>query len=144
MVNNKTIDLLCSLIRRFEGCKLTPYFCPAGILTCGWGSTGLDVVMGHSWTQEYADMRMRNDAIKFLEGTKALCPTLTDAKLVAIADFAYNLGLGRLRASTLRRVINSNRWELVATELMKWVIGGGKKLPGLIIRRRIEAEFFNK
>lgn len=126
------------LIKRFEGCKLMPYYCPAGVLTCGWGSTGLDVFPGRAWTQEYADSRMLMDAQKFARGTLALCPSLTGNKLSAIADFSYNLGIGRLKASTLRRKVNAGDWSGVPAELRKWVNGGGRRLPGLVLRREAE------
>jgi lysozyme len=130
---------LYALIRRFEGCRLTPYLCPAGVWTCGWGSTGADVFPGKAWTQEYADQRMQADALKFAKGTLRLCPGLTGAGLCAIADFAYNLGLGKLRASTLRRKINAGDMETAKMELHKWVRGGGRILPGLVLRRQAEA-----
>lgn len=130
---------LYKLIRQFEGCRLMPYYCPAGVLTCGWGSTGLDVFPGKAWTQEYADKRLELDAIKFARGTLALCPGLEGERLNAVADFAYNLGLGRLKASTLRRRLNAEDWAGARTELAKWVRGGGKILPGLVARRAAEA-----
>jgi GH24 family phage-related lysozyme (muramidase) len=126
------------LIKRFEGCKLMPYYCPAGVLTCGWGSTGPDVFPGRAWTQEYADSRMLMDAQKFARGTLALCPSLTGQRLSAVADFSYNLGLGRLKSSTLRKKINASEWDSVPVELRKWVNGGGRKLPGLVFRREAE------
>ena len=126
------------LIRRFEGCHLIPYYCPAGILTCGWGSTGADVYPGRAWTQEYADSRMLMDAQKFARGTLALCPSLTGNRLCAIADFSYNLGLGKLKNSTLRKKVNAAEWVSVPIELRKWVNGGGRKLPGLVKRREAE------
>jgi len=128
------------LIRRFEGCRLTPYLCPAGIWTCGWGSTGPDVVPGHSWTRDYADRRMERDARQFIRGTLTLCPNLQGDTLCAIADFAYNLGLGRLKASTLRRRLLAEDWDGAKAELMKWTKGGGRVLPGLVRRRAAEAE----
>ena len=137
MVND--LEALYVLIRRFEGCRLTPYYCPAGVLTCGWGSTGIDVFPGQSWTQEYADKRMALDAAKFARGVLIACPGLQGEALCAIADFAYNLGLGRLQASTLRRKLNSGDMEGAKAELAKWVRGGGKVLPGLVIRRQVEA-----
>lgn len=127
------------LIRKFEGCRLIPYWCPAGVLTCGWGSTGPDVFPGVPWTQEYADKRLEIDAIKFAKGALVLCPMLEGDRLCAIADYAYNLGLGRLKASTLRRRINECDWEASRDELGKWVFGGGRKLPGLVARRAAEA-----
>ena len=136
------LALLFKLIRRFEGCRLMPYLCPAGVWTCGWGSTGADVFPGRPWTQDYADQRLEEDALRFALGTLAACPALAtepDRRLCAIADFAYNLGLGRLRASTLRKRVNARLWPAAMGELRKWVRGGGKVLPGLVIRRETEA-----
>jgi lysozyme len=134
-----TLDTLYKLIKRFEGCHLKPYLCPAGVWTCGWGSTGPDVFPGRPWTQEYADARLEMDAAKFAKGTVLLCPALDGERLCAIADFAYNLGLGNLRASTLRRKLNEGAYEAARRELGRWVRGGGRVLPGLVIRRHTEA-----
>jgi lysozyme len=133
------LALLLELIMRFEGCRLMPYLCPAGVWTCGWGSTGPDVFPGRAWTQEYADRRLRDDAQRFARETLILCPNLTGTRLQAIADFAYNLGSSRLKNSTLRRKILAGDWAAAAKELLKWVNGGGKKLPGLVRRRNTEA-----
>ena len=133
------LENLYFLIRRFEGCRLMPYLCPAGVLTCGWGSTGPDVFPGRAWTQEYADRRLELDAVKFARGALALCPQLEGDALCAIADFAYNLGLGRLQTSTLRKKINATAWEAARREIRKWVNGGGRRLPGLVLRREAEA-----
>ncbi len=130
---------LYALIRRFEGCRLMPYICPAGVWTCGWGSTGVDVFPGRAWTQAYADQRLEQDAIKFARGTLLACPQLVGERLCAIADFAYNLGLGALRGSTLRRRVNEGDWEAARRELRRWVRGGCRVLPGLVLRREAEA-----
>lgn len=127
------------LIRTFEGCKLVPYLCPAGVWTCGWGSTGADVFPGRPWTQDYADRRMHLDAERFAQATLVLCPSLRGDALCAISDFAYNLGPGALRASTLRRRLNAGDLAGARLELAKWVRGGGRVLPGLVRRRAMEA-----
>lgn len=127
------------LIRRFEGCRLMPYYCPAGVLTCGWGSTGWGIIPGRAWTQEYADQRMREDAIRFARGTLALCPRLRGKPLCGVSDFSYNLGLTRLKNSTLRRKINAGDINGAIVEMMKWTRGGGKVLRGLVIRRSADA-----
>lgn len=130
---------LYKLIRHFEGCRLTPYLCPAGVWTAGWGSTGPDVFPGRPWTQEYADYRLELDAIRFSKATLAACPDLDGERLCAIADFAYNLGTGALRGSTLRKRVNAEDWEAARHELRRWVRGGGKVLRGLVLRREAEA-----
>lgn len=118
---------------------MTPYICPAGVWTCGWGSTGFDVFPGQPWTQEHADRRLEQDALKFARGTLLACPALSGSALCAVADFAYNLGVGALRGSTLRKRVNAGDMYAAKKELAKWVRGGGKVLPGLVIRRAAEA-----
>lgn len=133
------MDALYDLIRRFEGLRLHAYRCPAGVWTCGYGSTGPDVRPDTVWTPEQAEARMRDDAHDAAAAALILCPELTGAPLAAIADFTYNLGAGRLRASTLRRRINAGDLPAAEIELMKWVRGGGRILPGLVARRAAEA-----
>lgn len=133
------LDALYRLVRQFEGLRLMPYLCPAGVWTCGWGSTGADVFPGRRWTQAYADARLEQDAAHFVSGTRILCPGLDGDALCAIADFAYNLGLGRLKASTLRQRLNAGDRAAARAELSKWVRGGGRVLPGLVLRRAAEA-----
>lgn len=72
-----------------------------------------------------------------------LCPALGawgPGAVAAIIDFTYNLGSGNLAASTLRRKIAANDREGAKAELLKWVRGGGKVLPGLVKRRKAEAK----
>lgn len=131
--------VLLELIRRFEGLRLKAYFCPAGVLTCGYGSTGPDIKPDTVWTKEQAEARMLSDATRFATAARALCPGQTDDIRAALADFAYNLGATRLAGSTLRRKINAGDIDGARVELKKWVRGGGKILPGLVVRRAAEA-----
>ena len=138
-------ELLYSIIRKYEGLKLVSYLCPAGVWTCGYGSTGPDVVKGIKWTQEYAEQRMRADASIFIKGVLKLSPPLAKpenvVRLCAVASFAYNLGLTRLAGSTMLKLINKEDWEGAAQSCMLWVRGGGKVLPGLVARRTTEAGY---
>ena len=133
------MDALLALIRRFEGLRLRAYACPAGVLTCGYGSTGPDIQKNTTWTLAEAEARMRADAARFAAATARLCPEQTGANLAALADFAYNLGATRLAGSTLRRKINAGDVQGAKNELRKWVRGGGRILPGLVLRREAEA-----
>lgn len=135
----KVPDALLPLIRKFEGLRLRAYFCPAGVLTCGYGSTGPDIKKDTVWTEDQAETRMFLDAGRFAVAASKLCPSQHDDNLAALADFAYNLGATRLAGSTLRRKINAGDIEGSRDELRKWVRGGGKVLPGLVIRREAEA-----
>ena len=134
-------DLL-KLIKRFEGCKLKAYYCPAGILTIGWGATG-DISIGEIWTQEQADKRLEQDALKFFVGTKKLLPNASDKVIIACSDFAYNLGLGALKTSTLRRKILAGDIEGAKSQLARWNKGGGRVLRGLVLRRQAEIDYID-
>lgn len=133
---------LLSLIRKFEGCRLVAYLCPAGVWTVGWGSTGADVKPGTRWAQAQADARLESDAETYAMAAGRLSPILWlegEDKHAAIADFCYNLGTTRYKSSTLKRRIDVGDWEGAAEELQKWIWGGGRKLPGLVARRAAEA-----
>lgn len=88
-------------------------------------------------------MRLLDQMVRgtYLPGALVSCPTAdTDGRKAALGDFAFNLGLTRLRGSTLRKRVLAGDWEGARIELMKWTRGGGKVLPGLVARRRAEVE----
>ncbi len=137
---DEAMRILEPLLLRFEGLRTKAYFCPAGKITIGVGHTGPEVRLQDEWSRDKCIVVMRMDAERFISGTLTICPTLADKPhaLAAIADFSYNLGLGQLKASTLRRKLNAGDIDGAAKELRKWVMGGGRKLPGLVIRRETE------
>jgi lysozyme len=45
----------------------------------------------------------------------------------------------RYKSSTLRKRVDALDWNGANTEIRKWVMGGGKSLPGLVKRREAEA-----
>ena len=139
---------LLNLIKKFEGLRLKPYLCSAGVPTIGYGSTrypdGRKVALQDPPISEAAaEAMMMDDADGFLRATGKLSPVLWlegDDKHSAIADFAYNLGVTRYKASTLKRRVDAGDWEGACDELAKWVRGGGRVLPGLVKRRSAEAQ----
>ena len=137
---------LYKLIKRFEGCHLKAYLCPAGVWTIGWGSTGPGIVKGTVWTQAQADARLEQDALVYATGAANLSPVLLfdDNKLCAIADFCYNLGVSRYKISTLRKMVNAGDWDGAMVEMMKWVRGGGRVLPGLVKRCQARVELLRR
>ena len=136
------------LAKRFEGfCRAPksdpdrayPYVCPAGFLTIGYGH--LCDAKHLPITMEEGEAYLAADMADALRATLRYCPVLateSEGRLAAIVDFTFNLGAGRLQASTLRRRVNQRDWASAATELRRWVYGGGKVLPGLVIRREAE------
>lgn len=141
------VAIAAALARRFEGVYLSPYLCPAGVATIGVGATFYE-----DGTRVQLDdppiTRARAEALLlhmvrtvYLPAVLRLCPALVTAtpeRLAAIIDFAFNLGAGKLKASTLRRRVNAGQWDQVPAELRKWVNGGGRRLTGLVRRREVE------
>lgn len=143
------VEIAAALCRRWEGFFARPYLCPAGVPTIGYGAThyldGRAVRLTDSPIGREAAERMLVQMIRrtYLPAVMRLCPVLvreTPERLAAIIDFAFNLGAGRLQAAGLRRRINAGEWDQVPAELRKWVIGGGKVLRGLVLRREAEVE----
>lgn len=137
------------LAKRFEGFhrvpkndpnRAYPYLCPAGFPTIGYGHL---CTMDHPpITEAEAEVYLASDLQTALAATLRYCPVLTkepEGRLAAIVDFTFNLGAGRLQTSTLRRRVNQRDWIAAATELRRWIYGGGKVLPGLVARRAAEA-----
>jgi len=145
------LEIAAELCRRFEGFRAKPYLCPAGVPTIGYGSTyyadGRKVSLSDSPMDEpTARLLLMTELLHtYAPGVIRQCPNLLVlaaqgdlGKLNAIVDFAYNLGVGRLQTSTLKRKINAGDWEGAQEQLMLWTKGGGKVLPGLVKRRSAE------
>jgi lysozyme len=136
------------LIKRWEGFSLTPYICPAEKLTVGWGhliSEADAVKYAGGITQEQATALFAHD-VRIAEGgvTNLITAPLTPNQFAALVSFTFNLGAGRLRASTLRRKLNAGDYDGAAREFDKWVFAGGRKLTGLIRRRAEEKRLFSE
>jgi lysozyme len=131
---------LYALVRRFEGLYLKPYLCPAGVPTIGYGTTGQPLTPDTVWTLEQAESAMQREANACYTAAKKLAKNATYSQWTALADFAYNLGVTRLAGSTLLKKINLGDRKAAKLEIEKWVWAGGRVLPGLIARRKAEAE----
>lgn len=150
-MNAEALELAVELCKHFEGFRSHPYICPAGYPTIGYGTVykpdGTKVTMEDSpVTQEQAEEWLRSELLNnYMLGVLKASPILVNhpKALAAIADFAYNLGVPRYRASTLRKRIEAQDWNRAAVELGKWVYGGGRVLPGLVRRRAAESKLLN-
>jgi lysozyme len=136
------------LAKRFEGFhrvpkadpgRAHPYICPAGYWTIGYGR--LCDPKHPPISEEEGEVYLSQDLMTATKATLRYCPVLateSESRLAAIVDFTFNLGAGRLQTSTLRRRVNQRDWPSAATELRRWVYGGGRILPGLAARRQAE------
>ena len=139
---------LIDLIKKFEGCKLEAYKCPAGIPTIGFGSTlyenGERIKLGDKIDLKRAEQLLANTL-----GTYELFvdantrDDISQGQFDALVDFAYNCGNGNLKSSTLLKKVNLNpNDKTIKDEFMKWTRANGKIMNGLINRRKAEVEVY--
>ena len=144
----EALAIVIRLCLLFEGLYLKPYLCPAGVPTIGVGSTryldGRQVrLTDPAITREQAMVLLRHRVLtEFMPGVLKICGAVgTPGRLAALTDFSYNLGLGALKTSTLARRVRAGQWDLVPAEFRKWVLAGGRRLPGLEKRRETEISY---
>lgn len=135
------------IIREFEGLKLEAYQCPAGIWTIGYGTTLIDgraVRPGEIISQLRAEELLREHVNKLVvPALFALLPQavkLPPNQIAALISWAYNVGMGAVESSTLRKrlIAGDDALKVIEEELPKWNKADGKVLAGL--QRRREAE----
>lgn len=134
-----------TLIKQWEGCRLTAYKDVAGVWTIGYGSTGAHVRAGMTISQAEADALLVADLARFERAVEKLVKVpLSDGQFAALVSFAFNVGEGALQKSTLLKKLNAGNYDAVPGELAKWVNAGGKKVQGLVNRRAAEAGLWAK
>ena len=141
-------DNLRSLIEEFEGIKLTAYRCPKGIPTIGIGSTryedGRKVKLGDEISLDYAEVLYEREIDKMRkEVDQLVVPDLNKNQEDALVSFAYNVGITAFKSSTLLEKVNRDPYSnSIKKEFMKWTTSGGRRLKGLVRRRKAEVDLY--
>ncbi len=141
------------LIKEWEGCRLEAYRDATGVPTIGYGTTrymDAAVRMGDVVSQAMAEDLLANDVEHlFAPGVLQLLPMAAKwrpEQIAALVSFAYNVGLGALEESTLRKrlLAGEDPAKVVREELPKWCHAGEAVLPGLERRRAAEVALFTR
>ena len=143
------------LIKQFEGFRSKAYLCPAGILTIGYGHTGVDVLPGMRISEAQADELLRRDVARFaLMVAKALTAKVSQGQFDALVSFCFNTGPGKAgvkdglislkngNPSSLLRKTNAGDKLGAAAEFDKWTKANGQELRGLVARRDAEQRLY--
>ncbi len=142
---------LIKLVAEFEGFErrvkhtlpptAVPYLCPAGFWTIGYGH--LCKPDHPPIDQAAATAYLVRDLETAARAVDRLIPLqLGQGQRDALTSWTMNLGAGRLRGSTLRSTLLRGDYVLAPAEIRKWVYAGGRRLPGLALRREVEARMF--
>ena len=130
-----------SLLKRSEGFRSQVYLDANGLPTIGYGhrllhpeSFSNGVTEAQATEILVSDVRDAEQAVRRLVRVP-----LAQGQFDALVDFCFNLGQGRLAASTLLADLNAGRYDAAAEQLLLWDHAGVKENAGLRARR--EAEF---
>lgn len=131
------------LIKYFEGLRLSVYLDAVGLPTVGYGHMDKSMKVGDKITQQKADELLLEDLSWFESGVDSMLKNeISSNQFSALVCFAYNIGLGNLKSSTLLKCVNSGQFDKAADEFLKWNKAGGKVLSGLTKRRQAERDLF--
>ena len=131
-----------SLIKKFEGCKLEAYLCPAQKWTIAYGRIK-NVKEGDTCSQEQAEEWLNEELVEYEEYVEKLVEVpLSQCQFDALVAWTYNLGPSNLSSSTMLKCLNKAEFERVPFEIKRWNKAGGEVLDGLIRRREAEAMLF--
>lgn len=147
-VNRETIEH----VKRWEGLKLTAYPDPGSRdgtpYTVGYGHTSdgfMKVHRGLTITPKQAEDALEYDLNETAAAVDDLVAVeLSDNQFGALVSFAFNVGVGAFKKSTLLKKLNKGDYASVPDELAKWKFNDGKVMQGLVNRRAAEAGLWAK
>lgn len=131
------------LITGFEKLRLTAYLDAVGVWTIGFGHTrsavsGMQISEARAWDLLSQDVEDAEYAVQRLVRVP-----LTQYQFDALVSFAFNIGGGAFKSSTMLRLINERADPMrIGAEFKRWVYGNGKKLGGLEVRRAAERRMY--
>jgi len=133
-ISQQGLDLLIAR----EGCVLKPYLDSVGVWTDGVGNTVGVIPNGPPITQEMADEDLRRNLYRFENAINDnVTVGLEQYQFDALVSFAFNVGTGAFKTSTLLRKINLQQFEAAALQFNRWHIP-----PEITSRRNAEREQF--
>ena len=128
-------------IQAYEGFKQNAYKDGNGY-SIGFGVGVKNPNMGPI-TREQADSMMRRVVGKFEQKMRSVVKVpVTQNQWDALVSFAYNVGFGNFKKSTLLKKLNSKDYAGAASEFPRWVKSQGRTLSGLSERRSKEQKMF--
>lgn len=137
-----------NFIKSFEGFSSVPYNDGVGVMTIGYGHA-LRKKDKHlkKITEEQAVEILKEDVSIAVKNVNNLVKVdITQNQFDALVSFAFNVGVGNLKNSTLLKKLNQGDYIGAADEFLRWnkgrVNGVMKEMKGLTRRRVAERALF--
>ena len=138
------VAMVLPVVLLYEGTVHSTYKDPIGIVTVCTGHTGPELRMGQRYTKEQCETMLYGDLLKHADALNCIKTPLADNQKAAFLSFAFNVGNGAFCKSTLARKANAGDLMGACAELSRWVMAGGRELPGLVKRRAAERQLCEK
>ena len=88
---------------------------------------------------------MAHDLKKFESAVNsAVTVPINQNQFDALVSLTYNIGTGAFKESTLLKKLNAGDCRGASAQFVVWNKGGGKVMQGLVNRRAVERELFEK
>ena len=144
MANMQISQSGLEMVKNFEGFRSKPYKCPAGRWTVGYGTTQGITKDTVPITEEAASRMLEDDLDLIASVVSKYLPELRQNQADAVLSFVYNVGLDAFSRSGLCHAIRKNPddFEAIRREFMRWIHAKGEVLPGLVKRRKAEADLY--
>ena len=142
----KLSDEGLDFVKQAEGFRSRVYLDPNGIPTIGFGHRlrPLESFPG-GIAEPQASRILLSDIREAEAGVNRLVRVpLTQGQFDALLDFCFNLGQGRLAASTLLADLNAGRYAAAAEQILLWNHAGSREDTGLRLRRQAEFHLWHQ
>jgi len=128
------------LVKRWEGYRERTYLDVAGFPTIGYGHR---LLASESFPNGIEEAQANEILARDVRGaelsvTRMVKVALTQNQFDALVDFVFNLGQGKLAASTLLKELNRGRYDAACEQLLLWDHAGAQENENLKARRRSE------
>lgn len=138
----KVSELGLALIRRFEGCRVKAYQCPAKVWTIGYGHTktakpGMQISLAEANHLLQQDVEIFEQAV-----SKLVKVPINQNQFDALVSFTFNVGTNAFANSTLLAALNRKNYSVAADQFLRWSKVGNTTLKGLLDRRIEERKLF--
>jgi lysozyme len=147
-----------NLFKEWEGLVLSEYPDSGGAPTIGVGHlltrserTSGKIVIGGE-TIRYRDGLTEQQCWDLLDQdldvveravNEAVAVLLNQNQFDALVSFAFNVGEGAFRGSTLLKLLNQGQYDQVPAQLRRWIRDNGRVVQGLVNRREKEITLWN-
>jgi lysozyme len=109
------------LIER-EAARTHAYLDSVGVWTIGVGHTGPEVHEGLVWTDEQVKEAFHKDIARFEDAVNSAHAAFEPHQFDALVSFAFNVGTGAFKSSTMLRLINEGKMDEVPAQFDRWHI----------------------